>query len=248
MASEHPANARSRRACLVGMFDVAVREDALAGNPARSTSSFSASASGNDVRALSVEQVVKLRAALAEDAKAVAQDLGDLVDVMLATGCRIGEALALRWSEVDLTDHVIYLTGTVVREKGVGLFRQDTTKGGKARGHLVPDLAVTMLERRATEAPANDLDLVLPSARAMLREVTTVDRQWRTFRERHSEWTWITPHTFRKSVGTAVDRGADIAAAAKQLGHSNSMMTARHYIERPAVGPDHRTILEPFGG
>jgi integrase len=243
---ERPASARLSLSCLKGMLDLAVREDALTANPARSVTPVPATADA-EVKALSVAEVVKLRSALAMDKKAKSQDLGDLVDVMLATGCRIGEALALRWSEVDLAEHVVYLTGTVVREKGVRLFRQDTTKGKKARGHLVPEFAVTMLERRATEVVPGELDLVFPSWRGGLREVTTVDKQWRGFRERHPEWTWITPKTFRKSVGTAVERGADIEAAAAQLGHSRSSITAKHYVELATIGPDHREILEQFG-
>lgn len=245
--AKHPANARLSLTCLKGMLDVAVREDVLMANPALSVTPVPAT-SLEEVRALEVPEVISLRATLAADEKATAIDLHDLVDVMLATGCRPGEALALRWDEVDLTKHIVYLTGTVVREKGVGLFRQDTTKGKKPRGNLVPEFAVRMLERRAAEATPGDLNLVFPSERGGLREVTTVDRQWRTFRERHPEWTWITPKTFRKSVATAVDRGADIAAAAAQLGHAHSSTTARHYVARPAVGPDQRTILEQFAG
>ncbi|WP_454858428.1 tyrosine-type recombinase/integrase [Promicromonospora soli] len=243
---ERPASARLSLSCLKGMLDLAVREDVLTANPARSVTPVPATADA-EVKALSVAEVVKLRAALALDQKAKSQDLGDLVDVLLATGCRIGEALALRWSEVDLNEHVVYLTGTVVREKGVRLFRQDTTKGKKPRGHLVPAFAVTMLERRASEVVPGEFDLVFPSWRGGLREVTTVDKQWRGFRERHPEWTWITPKTFRKSVGTAVERGADIEAAAAQLGHSRSAVTAKHYVEIAAIGPDHREILERFG-
>lgn len=245
--AKHPANARISLTCLKGIFDVAVREDVLTANPARSVTPVAATAS-KDVRALGVPEVIELRAALAADRKATAADLGDLVDVMLATGCRIGEALALRWSETNPAEHVVYLTGTVVRENGVGLFRQDTTKGKKPRGLLVPAFAVTMLERRALEVPRGELDLVFPSARGGLREVTTVEAQWRKFRERHSEWSWITPHTFRKSVGTAVERGADIEAAAAQLGHSHSAVTAKHYVALPDIGPDHRAILDQFGG
>ncbi|MCF4122180.1 site-specific integrase [Antribacter sp. KLBMP9083] len=243
---KHQATARIALSCLKSMFDVAVREDAITANPATSVTPVPATAS-KDVQALSVEDVVTLRAALLSDAKARAQDLGDLVDVMLATGCRIGEALALRWVDVDLDKHVVYLTGTVVREERVGLFRQDTTKGKKARGHLIPEFAVTMLERRAAEVPPGELGLVFPSVRAGLREVSTVDRQWRTFRVHHAEWSWITPHTFRKSVGTAVERGADIEAAAAQLGHTRTAITAKHYVATPDLGPDHRAILERFG-
>jgi integrase len=244
--AQHPANARLSLTCLKGMLDVAVREDVLTANPARSVTPVPATAS-KDVRALSVPKVIELRAALATDRKAVAADLHDLVDVMLATGCRIGEALALRWSETDVAEQVVYLTGTVVRENGVGVFRQDTTKGKKPRGLLVPAFAVKMLERRMTEVPPGELDLVFPSARGGLREVTTVEAQWRKFRLRHPEWSWITPHTFRKSVGTAVGRGADIAAAAAQLGHADPAVTAKHYFEAPDIGPDHRAILERFG-
>ncbi len=245
-AAKHPANARIALTCLKGMLDTAVREDAISVNPARSVTPVPATLS-KDVRALDVAGVVELRATLADDAKAVARDLPDLVDVMLATGCRIGEALALRWSEVDLDEHIVYLTGTVVREKGVGLFRQDTTKGKKPRGYLVPKFAMAMLERRAAEVPPGPLGLVFPSAVQGLREGSTVEKQWRKFREQHPKWTWITPHTFRKSVGTAVERGADIAAAAKQLGHASSAITAKYYVATPDVGPDQREILEQFG-
>jgi integrase len=245
--AKHPANARIALTCLKGMLDTAVREDAISVNPARSVTPVPATVS-KDVRALDVAGVVELRATLAADAKAVTRDLPDLVDVMLATGCRIGEALALRWSEVDLDEHIVYLTGTVVREKGVGLFRQDTTKGKKPRGYFVPKFAMAMLERRAAEVPPGPLGLVFPSVVQGLREGSTVEKQWRKFRELHPQWSWITPHTFRKSVGTAVGRGADIEAAAKQLGHASSAVTAKYYVATPDVGPDHREILERFGG
>lgn len=147
------------------------------------------------------------------------------------------------------TTHVVLGVASVSAcEKGVRLFRQDTTKGKKPRGHLVPAFAVAMIERRLGEVPRTDLDLVFPTARGGLREVSTVEAQWRRFRERNPEWSWITPHTFRKSVGTAITRGADIDAAAAQLGHSSSSITARHYVETVAVGPDHREILEQFAG
>lgn len=41
-------------------------------------------------------------------------DLLDVVDVMLATGCRISEALALRWQDVDLDARKLAITGAVV--------------------------------------------------------------------------------------------------------------------------------------
>ncbi|MCZ7375221.1 hypothetical protein [Micromonospora sp. WMMC250] len=57
-------------------------------------------------------------------------DQADVVDLMLATGARIGELLALRWEDLDLAAERPSLTicGTLVFVKGQGFFRQPWTK------------------------------------------------------------------------------------------------------------------------
>ncbi len=244
------ATARLARRCLVGMFGVAVLENALPANPARDVETVKATSSG-EVRALTVLEVRELRKVLASDALAVDQHLRDVVDVMLATGCRIGEALALRWADVDFGDDdrpaTVTITGTNVRVKGAGIVRQDSTKGRKVAKLLLPAFAVTTLEKRIATIPAGALGLVFPSATEKPRAVDVVERQWRDFRERHPEWSWITPHTFRKSVATLLEAEAGLAAAAAQLAHSKVTITARHYVATPDEAPDHRAILETFG-
>jgi site-specific recombinase XerD len=54
-------------------------------------------------RALSVAEIRELRAWLNDDEKAQERDLLDLVDMLLATGLRVGEALAVTWDAVDLS-------------------------------------------------------------------------------------------------------------------------------------------------
>lgn len=240
------ASAKIARTCLLGMFGVAVREGAVKSNPARDTEPIAATG-GTEIRALSLREVTELRACLANDKGAASVHLPELVDVMLATGCRIGEALALRWADVDLEAGVLYLTGTVVREKGVGLFRQETTKGKKATGLWLPVWAVEMLEKRIATVPGGPLGLVFPSAVDGLRDTAVVEKQWRRFRERHPEWSWITPRTFRKTVATVVQQAAGLAAAAEQLSHSSVTITARHYVQRPEAATDRSGVLEAFG-
>ena len=48
--------------------------------------------------------------------------MADIIDLMLATGCRIGEILALRWSDLDLDGDLPTLTvsGTIKTETGTG--------------------------------------------------------------------------------------------------------------------------------
>ena len=59
--------------------------------------------------------------------------------------------------------------------------------------------------------------------------------------------TGVTPHAFRRTVATAVDRAAGTDLAASLLGHSSPEITRRHYIEKNAQ-VDARTaeILEQF--
>src|SRR5699024_11269667 len=94
---------------LSGSLGVAARHGALEGNPLRDVAAIPASKT--EVRALTVTDVVALRAGLDQYQSAELgprqsrpQDLLDVIDVMLATGSRIGEALALRWSDIDLGD------------------------------------------------------------------------------------------------------------------------------------------------
>lgn len=61
-----------------------------------------------------------------------------VVDRMLATGCRIGECLAIGWDEVDLDGAAVDVCWRLVRRTGVGLLRLPSTKSGKRRERLIP--------------------------------------------------------------------------------------------------------------
>ena len=73
--------------------------------------------------------------------------------VLAATGVRRSELLALRWEDVDLDGRILTIGGSVVRLKGQGLVRQDTTEGGAQRSVPLPQFAVDALHRRKGEAP-----------------------------------------------------------------------------------------------
>ena len=242
-------SAKVARTCLAGALAVAVRHGALAVNPVREVSS--PRIEHREVRAPSPEQIRALRVDLAADPRAAAVDLPALVDVLLGTGARIGEALALRWSDVDVAAGTVALTGTVVRvrhpDRPGALIRQDTTKGHRPRAQLLPTFALAALAaQRERGLPGGEHDLVFPSAAATLREVATVEKQFRGFKSRHSRWSDVTFHSFRRAVGTAVERGAGMAVAAAVLGHSSPAVTARHYVERAPLGPDVTTVLDAF--
>ena len=246
-----PPTAKLVRTVLTGALGLAVRHGALPVNPVREVSPIRSPR--REVVAPTLDDVVAIRADLAADAKACRADLPVLVDVLAGTGARIGEALALRWVDVDLGTGVVALTGTAVRvrigdDPGV-LVRQDTTKGRKPRAMRVPPFTLDALRtQHERKLPGGEHGVVFPSATGTLREVATVERQWRGFRTRNPRWSGVTFHAFRRAVATAVERDAGMATASAVLGHSGERVTAQHYVQRAMIGPDVSAVLQRFAG
>jgi hypothetical protein len=72
------------------------------------------------------------------------------------------------------------------------------------------------------------------------------DRQFRNFCERHPEWAWVVPKTFRKTAATLVGEEFGLDVARAQLDHSSSATTAKHYTAPPDLGPDTRSVFAEF--
>ncbi|QCH22634.1 Phage integrase family protein [Mycobacteroides salmoniphilum] len=64
----------------------------------------------------------------------------------------------------------------------------------------------------------------------------------------HEALRWVTPHSFRRSVATAVRDGLGIEAAQRQLGHAEMATTEQHYAQRCTTGPDAGAVLEEWAG
>jgi integrase len=173
-------------------------------------------------------------------------DLADILDLLFATGARIGEVLALRWEDVDLAaEHpTLTICGTIVYVKGKGFFRQEWPK--TAAGYrivVLPRFAVAMLLARKITAVDNPHDAIFTSRRGTWLSPQNVRRQWRQARA-DTGLEWVTPHTARKTVASLIDKEADAKNAAGQLGHEDESITKKHYIVKPAVAPDSSHILE----
>ncbi|MCW2595690.1 MAG: integrase family protein [Jatrophihabitans sp.] len=82
--------AKSTRACLSGMFGLAIHDSAITVNPVRDSVAKIAM-NKKSPRALTVDETARLTQMIRSYGRAIALDLPDVVDWMLATGCRIGE-------------------------------------------------------------------------------------------------------------------------------------------------------------
>lgn len=93
------AHARTARAVIGGILQYAVSSGALTTNPIRDVDRIEGGPTKLN-RALTVDERRQWLAQLEQDPKAVRDDLPDLTRFMMATGVRIGEALALYWEDV----------------------------------------------------------------------------------------------------------------------------------------------------
>ena len=259
---------RVARSALAQMFALAVRHDALASNPMREVRP--SPRRRRAVHALSVDQARDLLGLTRAHQSNVARDdhglllggtrrtpdLHDVVLLLLGTGMRIGEALALRWTELDLHADIpcVRVDATLVEPRRdaatgqvfvAGLHRQAMTKTGATRTIALPCAVVEMLNRRRTR-------------------MTGQNDQGPVFAQTGGGWLWpnnmrtklrgvvvdtplagVSPHTLRRTVGTLVAHSAGLDAARDVLGHRDPSVTARHYIADTGRVVDVRGTLDP---
>jgi integrase len=79
--------------------------------------------------------------------------------------------------------------------------------------------------------------------RRVWHQVVNIERRWRQIRK-DTDYEWVTPHTFRKTVATLISEAATSELASRQLGHSSSQVTRDHYIAKPPVSADLSKVLE----
>jgi integrase len=89
IADRHgPGAAKTAKTCLSGMFGMAIEDGAASANPVRDSSARIRSGKKSP-RALTREETSTLTGWLRSNERAIALDIPDVVDWMLATGCRI---------------------------------------------------------------------------------------------------------------------------------------------------------------
>ncbi len=225
-----PPTARTCRTCVSGALGLAVRYGALTANPVREVDRIEGR-SKREPRALTAAERAEWMARLLADEVAVRKDVPDLCQFLLAASARIGEALAVIWSDVDFGNSTVSITSTIIRVKGVGLIRKDTKSNAGQRVLVLPSWAMTMLQRRFTEDPSLD-EPVFPDALGGFRDPNNTRRDLRNARGSDG-FAWVTSHHFRKTAATILDdAGLSSRVIADQLGHSRPSLTQDVYMGR----------------
>jgi integrase len=210
------ATAKLCRTVLSGICGWLVRRDGLKYNPIRDVTPLEQDRD-RTARALSVEEIREWLAILDADPVARRKDLPELARFILSTGLRLGEALVVRWSDVDMDRGVVNGERTVIRVKGQGLKAARLKSRTSYRVLVLPEWCLAMLRARRVRLGAFD-GPVFADSKGGYRDRNNVARAFREVRA-GTDFDWVKPHTYRKTVATLLDgSGATARMIADQLG------------------------------
>lgn len=244
LADKGYSTAKLCRTVLSGICGWLVRQDALASNPVRDVTPLEAD-HDRTPRALTPGQIRDWLGILDADADARRKDLPELARFILATGLRLGEALGVCWSDIDLTRGVLSVERTVIRVKGKGLMTSRLKSRSSYRVLVLPGWCLTMLKARRVRLGAFE-GPVFADTKGGYRDRNNVGRDFRDVRT-GTDFDWVKPHTYRKTVATLLDsKGATARMIADQLGHSRISMTQDVYMGRRAVSGEVADALDAF--
>ena len=252
-ANRSYAMAKHARTVLSLALGLAVRYDALPRNPVRETKRLRKPPT--KVKALSAADIAAIREAIRvwrrDDGLPGPKPDGQLeqiVEVMLGSSARIGEVLALRKCDIDVTRTParLRICGTIVSPKGVATYRQEHPKtSSSVRTVAVPSFAAEALRHRLVAVAGEPEDALLFASRNGTPLTTNNVRRRLRAALADAQVEGVTPHAFRRTVATVLSRDGSTELAAEMLGHSSVEITKAHYIEVDGiVDPATADLLE----
>lgn len=195
-----------------------------------------------EMRALTSEEAARFRAAAAE------HPMGLLFMVLLATGMRPGEALGLRWQDVDLRGCRVRIRQTLVRLRGPRgedeeaprwCFRPPKTAKSRREVPIPASLAAQLAEHRRAQAKERlrrgphwqDLDLVFPGRLGQPLDWHNVSqRPFKAILQAAELPAAIRPYDLRHSTASLLlAAGEHVKVVAERLGHSTTTLTLDTY-------------------
>jgi integrase len=169
-----------------------------------------------------------------------------IVALMLATGLRRSEALALRWQDVNLDGGTLQVEQALEQTKPRGegqtkrgglVFRQPKTKHGRRTVTLPPSTVAILRDHRKAKleqrlflglGKARDDALVFTSVDGSPYLPSTLTLQWRRAMRRAGFK--ATLHSLRHThASTLIAAGLDVLTISRRLGHGKPAITLNVY-------------------
>jgi len=206
--------------------------DQLARNPAKGADL--PKQEHREMIALTADQVAALRVALAGSPHAA------LFDFLLGTGCRPGEALGLRWQDVDPDSGRVTIRRALTKVDGKPAFKAPKTKGSRRSLPLPASLVRTLRTHRKHQAEHalklgasydRAADLVFPNEAGGPLNLRFVTRRYFKPAVRAAGLPpTLRVYDLRHTHATALlSQGVHVKVAAERLGHATTQLTLDTY-------------------
>lgn len=167
-----------------------------------------------------------------------------LFRMLLETGCRIGELLALRWSDIDFKRREIHIHGT--KSKSSQEIHEPKTAAGRRKVPIIFDKLLEMLKE------ARKADGVIKLDGYIFQTTSGGPVNYRRVVECWQHVQTLTGidkniHTFRHTCATfLLQRGVPVAETSRILGHSGPEITYKMYVH--SVPNFNEKIIEMVSG
>jgi integrase len=267
-STQSPESRKTVRMVVSLILRLAVQHEAIRDNPVRHLDPIESSP--RKPRALTREERTRFlgwmggtsedKAEARAPAAARRRDLPDIVTFMLGTGVRIGEALGVRWCDVDLEGvpvvdgdelravPIVAITGNVVRHRGKGLHRHAGKTEMSLRIVPLPRFVVATLAEREVHGPEIPIFPAAGSKRPGLNwkdpnNMSTYIREAR--KAAGMDWP-VTSHTFRKTAATVWHDSGLLTDRQKAdlTGHAKISTLTDIYVARGELHPQGAAVMD----
>lgn len=161
--------------------------------------------------------------------------------IMIGTSVRIGEVLALRRCDVDVTavKPLAHFNGTIRYTKKEGLHRKPAPKQVRQERRIVlPSFSAAAVRNQLAVTDTHPEAYLFATKTGKPLSVSNYERLLRTFVGDHRceliaagiDVEEFSTHIFRRSTATIVEAKAGIGLASRLLGHADEQVTRRSYV------------------
>jgi integrase len=253
---------RKTRSILSQVCATAIDHGVLLANPIRDTRALPLTPKKESV--LSVEQLAVVKDLLRRwrldtphhGPRPQAQLLEQVMWIMVGTSARIGEVLALRRCDVDVTSSspTVLIAATITQTRAEGVQRKPAPKRTRQKRRVtLPSFSATAIRQRLSTVRSNPDAYLFPTRTGQPMSVSNFERLMRSFvtdcrdplLRAGIDVEEFTTHVFRRTAATLVEAAAGITLASRLLGHANEQVTRASYVvTAEAVDPVTAVIME----
>ena len=162
--------------------------------------------------------------------------------LLLETGCRVGELLALRWEDINFSKREIHIHATKLRDSQS--FNEPKTKAGNRYVPIINDkLLAKLKEYRKKGSIIKMQGFIFEDSSGGAMEYRRIVNYWNHI----CKLTGIEKnvHTFRHTFATyLLEKGIPVAEVSRILGHSSPAITFKMYTH--AVPGYNQKIIDQF--